>query len=138
MDVTGPPPSAAILRVLWERGDCTASDIRQALNEERGKPIAHSTVVTLIQRLEQKGHIKQTGKRIGKAFVYRAALKPQRARKHFLREFLSRHFGDDPIPLFSSLIESGDLSSDEIKELRKMLDRLERSHSGGNRPKGGL
>lgn len=122
-----PDSELEVLEVLWERGPSTAGQIRESVSSRRTEPLAHSTVVTLVQRLEKKGHVKRTGKRIGKAFVYDAVLKPERARSHFVRQFVSRHFGDDPLPLFSSLIEGGDLKMDEIVEMRKMLDDLERS-----------
>ncbi len=103
--------------------------MREALTARRREPIAHPTVVTLLQRLEKKGYVERTGEQVGKAFVYRAVLQPKQVQKHFVRDFLSRHFRDDPIPLFSSLIESGDLSLEEIKRLRTMLKTQEQAQA---------
>ncbi len=122
-----PASELEVLRILWERGPSTVSDVREHLAAQRKAPIAHPTVATLIQRLEKKGYVSRTGQRVGKAFVFQAALKPERARKYLVREFVSRNFGNDPFPVFSSLIEAGDLSAGEIARLRSMLDQLEAS-----------
>ena len=122
-----PDSELDVLRVLWKRESSTAADVRDALSAQRKEAIAHPTVVTLLQRLEKKGYVERTGEQIGKAFVYRAVLEPEQVRRHFVSDFLSRHFGNDPIPLFSSLIEGGDLSLKEIKQLREMLKTQERA-----------
>ena len=44
-----------IMHVLWEKGRANAREITDALNEE--EPIAHSTVQTLLRKLEVKGAI---------------------------------------------------------------------------------
>ncbi len=121
-----PDSELQVLQALWEKGPSTAREIRETIDEARGGRLAHATVVTLIQRLEEKGYIKRTGKQVGKAFVYRASLKPERAQQHFVQKYLTRAFGGDPIPLFSQLIESEDLSLDEIVRIREMLDERER------------
>ena len=44
-----------IMQVLWEKGRANAREITEALNREA--PIAHSTVQTLLRKLEAKGSV---------------------------------------------------------------------------------
>lgn len=124
-----PDSELEILHVLWDRETSTAREIREIIEKKKNEPIAHSTIVTLLQRLEKKGHIQRTGEKQGKAFVYRATIEPERAQKHFIKKYLARFIGNDPLPLFSWLIESGDLSVQDISQVREMLDDLERKKS---------
>ncbi len=125
-----PESELQAMEALWEKGPCTVRDIREAIEEKRGEALAHSTVVTMLQRLEKKGLIQKTGEQVGKAFIFKAVLKPDRAQQHFLKKYLTRFLGNDPIPVFSWLIESGDLNMDEIAQVRKMLEAQERKQKG--------
>ncbi len=116
-----PDSELEVLHVLWEKGPSTARDIREALEAAKGQELAHSTVVSFIQRLKKKGHIERTGEQVGKAFVYRAKLKPDNARDHFVNKFISRWLGSDMVPVLFQLIESSDLSLDEIAQLREKI-----------------
>ena len=69
-----PDSELEIIRILWQKGTATTTEIREALNAERKEPLAHSTVVTLVQRLENRKYVEKTGAQKGKSFVYRAVL----------------------------------------------------------------
>ncbi len=129
-DLRLPESELQILEILWERGACTGREIRETLAQSRVETLAHSTVMTLLQRLEKKGHVQKTGDQVGKAFVFQAKLKPERAQKHFLKKYLSRFFGNDLVPLFSWLIESEDLSLEDISQIRTLLEEQEHKKRG--------
>jgi predicted transcriptional regulator len=121
-----PDSELEVIQVLWTQGACTASDIRETINRQRREPLAHATVATLIQRLETKGYVRKTGEQMGKAFVYRAVLQPERAQQHLVQKYFTRIFGAKPLPVISQLLESSDLSLEDIEELRRMLAEHER------------
>ncbi len=120
-----PDSELEVLQALWQLGPSTARGVREHIGKKRKEERAHATVVTLLQRLEAKKYIQKTGKQVGKAFVYQAVLKPDRAQKHMFKKYLAQFAGSDPIPVFSQLIETSDLSVDDIVEIRKMLEALE-------------
>ena len=43
----------AVMRVLWERGEPSTADVAEVLAAERG--LKHTTVATLLTRLEKRG-----------------------------------------------------------------------------------
>ncbi len=120
-----PASEMEVIRVMWKKKACTVSEIREALNKKRKEPLAHSTVVTLVQRLEAKSYVEKTGERKGKAFVYRALLQPEFTQKYMIQNFISRYFGDDPVPVIFHLIKDNKITMDDIQEIRKMLKDYE-------------
>eukprot|EP01034_Spumella_vulgaris_P005285 gene5285-6745_t len=60
----------ALMRVLWERGEASTAEVVEALHEA-GRALAHTTVATLLTRLEKRGMISAS--RDGRQLRYRAA-----------------------------------------------------------------
>ncbi len=60
------------LKVLWERGEATVREIAEAMNagalNSGGQELAYTTVLSLLQVMEQKGLVDH--RRDGKAYVY--------------------------------------------------------------------
>jgi BlaI family penicillinase repressor len=77
-----------ILRVLWERGECTARDVADALEERRDW--AYSTVRTMLERMRAKGRV--SGRKVGNAWVYTAAVPQVDAQRSAWRDFAETVF----------------------------------------------
>ena len=121
-----PDSELEIIRILWQKGTATTTEIREALNAERKEPLAHSTVVTLVQRLENRKYVEKTGAQKGKSFVYRAVLQPENAQKYLIQKYFTRFFGNQTVPVISQLLESSDLSRNDIEEIRNLLKEHEK------------
>lgn len=65
------PLGAAVLRVLWASGEATVGGVLEALNADRRRPLAYTTVMTVLVRLHERGLVTRT--RHGRAYLYRAA-----------------------------------------------------------------
>ncbi len=111
-----------ILDVLWKYGPSTA---RQVLERLTRKKVAYSTVITLLQRMEMKDAVTSRKADVGKAFVFEAAVKPQQVRKQAVKSLLKDYFQNDPLNVFSTLVETKKLKAEEIEQMRAMLDELE-------------
>lgn len=96
-------------------------DILEDLSREGRKP-AYTTVLTLLGRLEARGHVQS--RRDGGANLYT----PRTERKAVLSERLGKlvkHLGGGKAaPLILQLVEEHSLSRDDIRSLREFLDRL--------------
>lgn len=110
-----------IMRILWERGPSTVNDVIEALPE--AERIAYSSALTTLRILEQKGAAGRRKK--GRAHVYSAALAPSDARRSALRYVLDRFFDNSPGLLLANVIGAEDLDSDDLDELRRLLDEAE-------------
>lgn len=102
-----------IMRVVWELGEATARQIQEAVPGD-----AHyNSVLTIIRVLERKGHL--THRVEGKAHVYRAKAKPEKARNKVLSHLIGHVFGGSPASLVLHLVETGDLTENDLNEIRQ-------------------
>jgi predicted transcriptional regulator len=111
-----------VLKVLWEHPAGTVREINAILRKQ-GRRWAYTTVQTLLQRLEAKGHVRSD--KSGSAHVYRAAVSRDDLLGRRLRELADQFCDGTASPLLLALLGDSRLTADEIKQMREMLDRLE-------------
>jgi predicted transcriptional regulator len=125
VDVRGSTISEAeleVLKVLWEHSAGTVREINAILHKQ-GRRWAYTTVQTLLQRLESKGHV--TSDRTGPAHVYRAAVSREDLLSRRLRELADQFCDGTASPLLQALVGDSRLTPEDIEQLRQILDRLE-------------
>jgi BlaI family transcriptional regulator, penicillinase repressor len=108
-----------IMQVLWENGRANAREITAALN--RSEPIAHSTVQTLLRKLEAKGAIGHEVE--DRTFVFQPLVKEDRVKRGATRDLLDRVFGGSVTELVSYLLEHERVPAAELRQIRKLLDQ---------------
>jgi BlaI family penicillinase repressor len=121
-----------VLKVLWEHGPGTVR-VLHTLLQEQGQRWAYTTVQTLLQRLEAKGHV--SADRSGAAHVFRAAVSREALLDRRLRDLAEELCDGTTSPLLLALVEGGRLTEEEVRRLRQMLDELEKGPAGP-RPRG--
>jgi len=104
------------MKLVWARGQASVRDVYEALLEERR--IAYTTVMTMLNVLEKKGHLKK--KSVGRSFVYRPTRPQRQVIGGMVREFVERVFGGSAEPLLVHLVE-GRLSPEELDALAKRI-----------------
>lgn len=110
-----------VARVLWELRKATVREVHEALPAERG--IDFTTAQTWLRRLESKGYIK--AQLDGRVRVYQPRVKPTTVIRETLDDLIDRLFGGDALPLMRHLIEDRNVSSEELSELRELIDRMD-------------
>src|SRR5262245_25607091 len=103
----------AIMKVVWRRGTATVRDVYEALRETR--PIAYTTVMTMMNILETKGHLKKDKQ--DRAHQYRPAKSERTVVASMVREFVNRVFDGAASPLLVHLVKDANLDDDERREL---------------------
>jgi BlaI family transcriptional regulator, penicillinase repressor len=108
-----------IMKIVWPLGRATVRDIYERLRDRRS--IAYTTVQTMMNILEAKGHLrKEPG---DKAQLY-VPVRPQQAVvKSMVREFVDRVFDGSARPLLLHLVKEKGLSERERRALQKLLDQ---------------
>jgi len=104
---------------LWKLGSGSVREIQENL-PHKGRP-AHNTVQTMLTRLETKNAVRRV-KKISNAYIYEATV-TRGATQRLLVDELVAFFGGRAAPLVSHLIESGQLSLQEVEEARRTLKR---------------
>jgi len=107
-----------IMQILWERGEATAREITDALNQT--EPITHSTTQTLLRKLEAKGAVAHTVH--DRVFVFRPLSREADISESAARDLLTRVFGGSVYGLVSHLLKHETISGDEMKRLRELID----------------
>src|SRR5579863_2735452 len=82
------PLELECLSVLWPMGEGTVRDIHRALSASR--PRAYTTVMTIMDRLEQKGIVAR--RKVGRAFHYQARLSAEDARLKAVEKIVEGFF----------------------------------------------
>ena len=119
----------AILRVLWERGEATGAEVQEGLAPSR--PLAQSTVATLLSRMERKGLL--THRADGRQFVYRAVVSEEEVRSSVVEEFSGLAgdlFRGDVAALVSQLLTAQDVAPGDLARVRELIEARERELEG--------
>ena len=108
----------AIMRVLWEREQATVVEICDALRPDR--PLALTTVATLLSRLEKRGVV--THETRARQYVYRASVSESEVRRSMVSELTERLFDGDVAELMSHLLTGREISPGDLDRIKAMLD----------------
>jgi predicted transcriptional regulator len=111
-----------IMEALWTRGACSIREVHEAF-PDAGRP-AYTTVQTTVYRLERKKALRCV-KRISNANIFEAVVSRDEAHGRLIDELLSL-FGGRARPVMARLVESGQLTLDDIKEAEQALRKRPR------------
>lgn len=111
-----------IMQILWERGQATAREITEELS--RAEPIAHSTVQTLLRKLEAKGAVEHS--REERTFVFRPVSQRLEVEESAARDLLTRVFRGSLSGLVAHLLKYEKVSPEELARLRRLIEEEER------------
>ena len=106
-----------VMDALWELGSASVREIMERLPATR--PVAYTTVQTIVRRLEEKKAVRQS-KKVGNAHVFEPVFSRQAAHRRLITDLLNV-FGGSVRPLMAHLVEAGKLSLDDIRDLEAML-----------------
>ena len=106
-----------IMKVVWRSGASTVRDVYETLLEHR--KIAYTTVMTMMNILEQKGYLKKSPK--DRAYLYQATRPQKQVIRGMVREFVDRVFNGSAEPLLLHLVEDRRVSEQDLEEIRLMM-----------------
>jgi len=107
-----------VIEAVWELGEASVHQVRERIS--RRKKLAYTTVLTAMQKLEKAGWLRHRAE--GKVYVYVPTRTREEAGATSLRKFMERMFDGDALLMFQHLMRQGQLSDEELRELRKMID----------------
>lgn len=117
-------PSASqellFLRFVARHGPIAAGRVAEALGDELG--VSRSTVVTVLERLRLKGHLRR--RRKGGVYLYSSSVPFDRLMRATVGQFVERSLGGSVMPFAAWLSERVEVSEEELAELRRSVDRL--------------
>src|SRR5207302_6527906 len=110
-----------IMEALWSHGQASIREIQETFPEKR-RP-AYTTIQTTVYRLEAKKAVRRI-KKVGNFHIFEAAVSRDAAQRKLIDDLLAL-FGGRTQPVMAHLIESGQLTLEDVKEAERTLRLLE-------------
>lgn len=121
-DITLSEQQMEIMRVLWRGGEATVQDVREALSKD--KPLATTTVATMLSRLEKRGIIDH--KTDDRQYVYFPLVSENEVRRSMVKDLVSNVFRGDFAALMNHLVKESEIDPDDLESLKQMIDEQEK------------
>ena len=113
-----------IMQVLWRRGRATAREITEELSARSpNKPVAHSTVQTLLRKMEAKGAVDHEVE--DRTFVFVPRHEENEVASSATRDLLARLFGNSVPGLVAHLLRHESIAPEEMRQIKAMIAEAE-------------
>ena len=116
MPVTFTDRELDVMAVLWDRGSATVAEVRERLSDD----LAYTTVLSVLRTLDEKGHVGHRGE--GTAHRYFPLVERRVAGRSALARLIDTMFNGSPELLLTQLVSDRDLTEEQIKRLRRLMD----------------
>lgn len=110
------PRELDVMSILWDLGSATVAEVRERMPD----PLAYTTVLSLMQTLEEKGYARHEEE--GRAYRYFPLIDWREAGRGELRRILRKVFKGSPELLLVQLVTDRGLEEDELRRIRDLLD----------------
>lgn len=118
------PLELQIMQVLWDWGACTVAEVQPRLRPE----LAYTTVQTMLNVLWRKHKVKRIPE--GRAFRYEPVVSRERATGSALHDLVSRMFGGSSEALLMAMVDTRQISADDLARLGERLKAAEKTGHG--------
>lgn len=115
-----------LVSTLWSLKEGSARDVQKAC----GLDLAHTTVGTILTRLEKKGVLASETR--GRERIFRPLIKEVDVKRSMVSSLVSTLFKGDSTELLAHLVREGDVDSDELDDIKALLessDTQEKDHA---------
>jgi predicted transcriptional regulator len=110
------PLELEIMHVLWEHGPANVQTVQQNLD----RPLAYTTVQTMLNILHRKGKVKRALK--DRAYFYKPLVSRSHVKRQHIRDIIDRLFGGSAESLVMSLVETKHLTPKSLASLQRLLE----------------
>lgn len=116
------PAELEILRVLWGRGASSVRDVHRTLQAKR--EMGYTTVLKFLQIMTEKGLVRRDASR--RPHVFEARLAREQTQRQLVHDLMERAFDSSASGLVMQALSGAHATADEIAEIRRRLDEIER------------
>lgn len=112
-----------ILQVLWQKGLCTVREVHEALDK---KDSGYTTTLKLMQIMHEKGLVERDTNQ--KTHIYKAIVNQDKTEKQLVNKMIDNVFNGSAARLVMQALGNHSASADEIEEIKKYLEKLEKDN----------
>lgn len=110
-----------VMNLVWDEQPIEAREVIQKLG--KANDWSDATIKTMLHRLVKKQAL--THQADGKKYIYRSNVRRSDCIRKASRSFLKRVFAGDAAPALMHFMKNSRLSTDDVAELRSLLDSME-------------
>lgn len=114
----------AILGILWDRGPSTVHEVHATLHQSG--ETGYTTTLKLMQIMLKKGLVVREG--TGRRHIYRPAESEETTQNQVVKDLLGKAFAGSAEKLVMRALSVKKVSSEELNNIRRMLDEMEGDH----------
>jgi BlaI family penicillinase repressor len=115
------PQELAIMKIVWRLETATVRDVYEAIRKTR--PIAYTTVMTMMNVLEDKGYLAK--KPQGRAHAYTPTRPRQQVVGAMVRDFVDRVFDGASGALLLHLAKDSRLTERQRKAVQRIVEEMD-------------
>ncbi len=108
-----------VMKVLWRHQKLSVAEVHQEMRQQ--KPVALTTVATLLKRLAEKGVVgfeKQ-----GRQLLYYPQISEKETRRSMLASLLNSLFDGSPSELVHHLVAEDEIEQDDLDRIQQLLNQ---------------
>lgn len=125
------PMQHEILDAVWSADGITSSEIWQQISQRR--EVARTTILNQVDRLEKRGWL--TRQKVDGNYHYRASIDRESAEQQLADQFVNHFFSGSASRLVASLFGGQQITSEDVDQIREMLDELPESNPNARKRK---
>lgn len=111
----------ALLQYVEEQGGASVGQAAEGFGAPRG--LARSTVLTMMERLRQKGHLDR--RQVNGVYQYSSPAPAGQVLRDVVQSFVEKTLGGSVAPFVTYLTEKAEVSDSELAELEELVARLQ-------------
>ena len=106
------------MRVLWDAGEATVAEVREALSDERERAL--TTIATMLTKLEKKGVVAHRTE--GRQYVYRPRISEAEVARTMVADLTNKVFDGDASALVSHLLSEQEIDRQDLERLIALVE----------------
>jgi predicted transcriptional regulator len=122
------PAEMEILQYVLDHAPLTVRTVADHFGQTKG--LARTTVLSVMENLRQKGHLKREAGPTG--YLYSPGLPKAEMQRNMIAEFIERSLGGSLSPFVAYLAEREALDEAERQEVNRLLKKLEGSEQASD------
>lgn len=108
-----------VMKAIWDENPITSNRVVEVLSQTT--PWNPKTIKTLLSRLVKKGAVGHENE--GRSYLYYPLIEEEVLVKAESQSFLKRVFRGALKPMIATMVESENLSEEDIEELKSLLNK---------------
>lgn len=125
--ITKEPESSVTRESILARSEdqtgTSESSLTGPSESESASPLAYTTILTFLQKMERSGWVRHEKKAGERAYLYRPVLEKGEAVRNTFMTMVQRFFAGERKILFQHLLDDDKLTSDDLKEIEEMIKK---------------